>query len=77
MKQSIKEQCAGRDGSLKSVSICVSDGAGKVLWRGELRTSLRLLRKLLHAVLRTFGRKVGQVARGRFEQRVRRLLDQQ
>jgi len=36
MKKSIKEQYAGLDVSLKSVSMCVSDGAGKVLWRGEV-----------------------------------------
>lgn len=36
MKQSTKEQYAGLDVSLKSVSICVSDGTGKVQWRGEV-----------------------------------------
>lgn len=36
MKKSIKEQYAGLDVSLKSVSVCVSDGAGEVLWRGEV-----------------------------------------
>jgi len=36
MKESIKEQYAGLDVSLKSVSICVSDGDGSVLWRGEV-----------------------------------------
>jgi len=36
MKECIKEQYAGLDVSLKSVSICVSDGAGKVQWRGEV-----------------------------------------
>jgi len=36
MKKSIKERYAGLDVSLKSVSICVSDEAGKVLWRGEV-----------------------------------------
>ncbi len=30
------EQYAGLDVSLKAVSICVSDGAGTVLWRGEV-----------------------------------------
>ncbi len=35
MKKPIKEQYAGLDVSLKSVSICVSDKAGKVQWRGE------------------------------------------
>jgi transposase len=178
MKKSIKEQYVGLDVSLKSVSICVSDGAGKVLWRGEVanepsdvarvlaRRAPGLVRAVLEtgacgiylfrglkalgvpvvcvcarhakgvlrcrvnksdandaeglahlartgwyrevyvksadaheirahllarkqlakarrdfenqirAVLRTFGLKVGQVARGRFEERVRRLLDQ-
>lgn len=36
MKKSIKEQYAGLDVSLKSVSICISDGTGKLLWRGEV-----------------------------------------
>jgi len=36
MKKSIKERYAGLDVSLKSVSICVSNEAGKVLWRGEV-----------------------------------------
>jgi transposase len=36
MKKSIKEQYAGLDVSLKSVSICVSDESGKPLWRGEV-----------------------------------------
>lgn len=35
MKNSTKEQYAGLDVSLKSVSICISDAAGKVRWRGE------------------------------------------
>ena len=30
------EQYAGLDVSLKAVSICVSDGAGAVLWRGDV-----------------------------------------
>jgi predicted NBD/HSP70 family sugar kinase len=36
MNKSIKEQYAGLDVSLKSVSICVSDGTGELLWRGEV-----------------------------------------
>ncbi len=36
MKKSIKEAYAGLDVSLKSVSICISDGDGKVQWRGEV-----------------------------------------
>jgi transposase len=36
MKEPIKEQYAGLDVSLKSVSICVSDSVGNVLWRGEV-----------------------------------------
>jgi len=36
MKKRIKEQYAGLDVSLKSVSICVSDDNGKPLWRGEV-----------------------------------------
>ena len=31
-----KEQFAGLDVSLRDVSICVSDGAGQVLWRGDV-----------------------------------------
>ena len=31
-----KEQFAGLDVSLRDVSICESDGAGQVLWRGEV-----------------------------------------
>lgn len=30
------EECSGLDVSLKAVSICVSDGGGRVLWRGEV-----------------------------------------
>ena len=30
------EEYAGLDVSLKAVSICVSDGTGRVLWRGEV-----------------------------------------
>jgi transposase len=36
MNKSIKEQYAGLDVSLKSVSICVSDESGKRLWHGEV-----------------------------------------
>ena len=36
MKESIKEVYAGLDVSLKSVSICVSDEEGNILWRGEV-----------------------------------------
>jgi len=61
MKKSIKEQYAGLDVSLKSVSMCVSDGAGKVLWRGEVANEpsdvARVLRRrapgLVRAVLET------------------------
>lgn len=36
MKEYIKEHYAGLDVSLKSVSICISDKAGIVHWRGEV-----------------------------------------
>ncbi|MDX8407829.1 MAG: IS110 family transposase [Mariprofundaceae bacterium] len=36
MKKPIKEVYAGLDVSLKSVSICVSDEEGNILWRGEV-----------------------------------------
>jgi len=36
MEEYARKQYAGVDVSLRSVSICVSDGSGKVLWRGEV-----------------------------------------
>lgn len=36
MDELINEPYAGLDVSLKSVSICVSDAAGKILWRGDV-----------------------------------------
>lgn len=36
MKKYINEQYAGLDVSLQSVSICISDAEGKILWRGEV-----------------------------------------
>jgi len=36
MKESINEQYAGLDVSLKSVSICISGTEGKIIWRGEV-----------------------------------------
>ena len=35
MNELINEPYAGLDVSLQSVLICVSDAAGKILWRGE------------------------------------------
>jgi len=61
MKKSIKEQYAGLDVSLKSVSICVSDESGKLLWHGEVENDpsevahvlARRAPKLIRAVLET------------------------
>jgi len=39
MEKSIKEQYAGLDVSLKSVSICVSDESGACLWHGEIENN--------------------------------------
>lgn len=36
MNKPINEQYAGLDVSLKSVSICISDAEGKIIWRGEV-----------------------------------------
>lgn len=36
MNKLINEQYAGLDVSLKSVSICISDAEGKIIWRGEV-----------------------------------------
>ncbi len=47
MDQYAKEQFAGLDVSLKAVSICVSDGAGRVLWRGEVANEPDLVAKTL------------------------------
>jgi len=47
MKESIKEQYAGLDVSLKSVSICVSDAAGNLLWRGEVENEASVVAQVL------------------------------
>lgn len=47
MNQSIKEHYVGLDVSLKAVSICVSDDAGKVLWRGEVANEPAVVVKAL------------------------------
>ena len=48
MKQSIKEQYAGLDVSLKAVSICISDAAGEVLWQGEVVNEPDVVALVLH-----------------------------
>jgi len=61
MKKSIKEQYAGLDVSLKSVSICISDKTGELLWRGEVENEpsevaqvlVRRAPNLIRAVLET------------------------
>lgn len=47
-----------------------------LLARTQVAKARRDIENQIRALLRTFGLKVGAVARGRFEQRVRRLLDQ-
>ena len=46
-----------------------------LLARRQVAKARRDFENQIRALLRTFGLKVGQVARGRFEERVRRLLD--
>jgi len=61
MNKSIKEQYAGLDVSLKSVSIYISDEAGKLLWRDEVENEPSKVAqalahrapKLIRAVLET------------------------
>lgn len=48
MNEFINEQYAGLDVSLKSVSICVSDAEGKVLWRGEVANNPSVVAKTLN-----------------------------
>lgn len=47
-----------------------------LLARGQLAKARRDMENQIRAMLRVFGFKVGAVARGRFEERVRRLIDQ-
>ena len=35
-KDAAREHFVGLDVSLKAVSLCVSDGTGRVVWRGEV-----------------------------------------
>lgn len=47
-----------------------------LLARKQVAKARRDFENQIRAILRTFGLKVGEVAKGRFEQRVRRLLEQ-